>query len=627
MTSNGTRTPAAAACQILLVLGAAASAAAQCPRLLEPFDILEPVRDLDGWTGFRFYGDATQYSDTLVGGALAGGGDFNGDGMVDAVIGAPHDGALGSYCGLDLRLGNGSAYIVLNRGGSTIGPHPDRSLVDSPEAVAHVLPGSGAGIRRSGYSVAFIGDINGDGFDDVAVGQPEQGWGLYIDPGTGQVFVIFGNSEDLPSQINPDDLDGRNGFRIRGAAIGDSAGWSVSAAGDIDGDGVDDFALGAPNGGDDHSGTVYIIYGRDRMSGSVFPAEIELARFDASHGFRVDGTVRGEGLGRSIANMGDVNGDGRDDLAIGAPQHTTGLGGRTYVLYGREASTKGAFPEVLDADTIAGDVGFRMEVSSARRIHSGWTVAAAGDMNGDGLADMLIGAPYAGEYGIGHAARTYVVFGKRSGGVGFSDVVELEALNGTDGFVINVFGRLERFGLGLAGVDMNGDGLSDVIAGRALLEDPSGTGQLGAVMVLYGRDYRVSQFAPSYSETDIDGVSGVWLVAPKPEDIWGFASVAIAAAGDVNGDGLQDVLVGSPATRDDWSVYCGGVGGATYVVLGRSPRCCADLDYDGRLTISDFIAFQYMFGQQHPFADFDADGSFTIFDFLVFQTSFDAGCP
>lgn len=626
MTSITTRIRATAACQILLGLGTTASVHAQCPRLLEPFELFEPVWEREGWTGYRHFGLATQYTDTMIGGALAGKGDFNGDGLLDVVVGAPHEGAVGRYCSFDLRLGNGSAYIVLNAGGPAAGPHPDRSLVESPVGVVRVLPGTGEGISRTGHSVAFIGDINGDGFDDVAIGQPEIPYGYYVDAGTGQVFVIFGSSEDLPSRINPDELDGQNGFRIRGAADGDFLGWSVSAAGDINSDGLDDFILGAPGYGDPINGAAFVFYGRDSTSGSAFPAEIDLALFNERCGFRIDGAEQGEEFGRSVANLGDINGDGYDDLAVGAPGRFIGEGGRTYVVFGRDALVQGAFPDVICAGTIAGDLGLRLEVVDTPRVLSGWTVASAGDVNGDGLDDILIGAAYASDLSVGFAARAFVVFGRRDGGSGSSDVIDLKALNGQDGFVIADFGPRTRFGSALAGVDLNGDGYSDVIAGRTLLDDPSGGGLIGAVMVLFGRDDRMSEFAPRYDVADIDGVNGVWLLAPKPEDVQGFAAVAIAPAGDLNGDGLDDLMIGSPATRDDGSVYCAGVGGAAYVVLGRSPRCCADLDYDGQLTIFDFLAFQALFNDQHPFADFDRDGEFTLFDFLAYQSVFEDGC-
>ncbi len=132
MTSSRTRTPAIAAFQIFAALGAAAPASAQCPRLFEPFELFEPAWDREGWTGYRHFGSVRPYSATMVGGSLDGGGDFNGDGLTDIIIGAPHDQRPGTYCEIDTRSGSGSVYIVLNRGGAAIGPPPYLSFVVAP---------------------------------------------------------------------------------------------------------------------------------------------------------------------------------------------------------------------------------------------------------------------------------------------------------------------------------------------------------------------------------------------------------------------------------------------------------------------------------------------------------------
>ena len=119
-----------------------------------------------------------------------------------------------------------------------------------------------------------------------------------------------------PASLNLSDLNGSSGFRLDGEAASDRSGWSVSSAGDVNGDGYDDLIIGAPyaDANGSMSGSSYVVFGR----GSAFAATVNLSTLDGTNGFRLDGVAASDLSGYSVSSAGDVNGDGYDDLIIGA---------------------------------------------------------------------------------------------------------------------------------------------------------------------------------------------------------------------------------------------------------------------------------------------------------------------
>ena len=166
---------------------------------------------------------------------------------------------------------------------------------------------------EAGNSVSSAGDVNGDGFDDVIIGADE------ADPvgsESGSSYVVFGKASGFSATINLSGLNGSNGFRLNGVGANNHSGTQVNNAGDINGDGFDDVIIGAPftytNGS--RSGTSYVVFGK----ASGFSAQLNLAALNGSNGFRMDGVSALDNLGKSVSNAGDVNGDGFDDLIVGA---------------------------------------------------------------------------------------------------------------------------------------------------------------------------------------------------------------------------------------------------------------------------------------------------------------------
>ncbi len=496
----------------------------------------------------------------------------------------------------------------------------------APALAANILVGSLDGktgfgavgttdFEVSGMAVSSAGDVNGDGFDDILVA----GYGANGPTSAGVTYVIFGKANGFPKSLALADLDGTDGFKLNGGARFDKSGSSVSAAGDVNGDGFDDVIVGAPNKTANYpfaNGAAYVVFGK---SGG-FPSSISLGALDGVNGFALIGAgqsgVPSDYAGYSVSGAGDINGDNFDDVIVG----TAGSG--AYVVFGKmnrfaattslptmsaadgfkitpETSGTGfgtkvgragdvnhdgvsdvvigangvgspgaagaayvvfgssttPFGTSLSASSLTGTNGFK--IAGIAGDYAGQSVGAAGDVNGDGFDDVFIGA--GGQYNLsGRHGSVYVIYGKTTA---FSASIALSALNGTNGFRFDTVpgdaGHNDEFGRDTAGAgDVNGDGYDDLMIARA---------SAGQMFVVYGRaDFPASQII---SATMLNGANGFTVNTTSSNAALG---AALSSAGDVNNDGFADLLVGAPGTPNISR-------GTSYVIFG-APQVAISMD-------------------------------------------------
>jgi Ca2+-binding RTX toxin-like protein len=414
----------------------------------------------------------------------------------------------------------------------------------------------------SGVSVSSAGDINGDGIDDLIIGASE------ADPNgfsSGSSYVVFGKTGSFNASLNLSTLDGTTGFILAGVAAYDYSGISVSGAGDINGDGIDDLIIGASraDSNGDNSGSSYVLFGKNTSQVGGFDPILNLFNLsisDGTMGFRLDG-VAGDQSGISVSGAGDINGDGIDDLIIGA--YRGGSFGSSYVVFGKNTSQAGNFSPTLNLSTLDGTTGFRLD--GAVFGQAGISVSNAGDINGDGIDDLIIGA--------NRANTSYVVFGKNTSQAGnFSPAINLSTLDGTTGFRLDGVAAQSELGRSVSSAgDINGDGIDDLIVGAYGASTSSFLS--GASYVVFGR---TSGFGASLNLSTLDGTTGFRLDGAAEFD---QAGRSVSSAGDVNGDGIDDLLIGAFGV--------GNSSGASYVVFGnRAPK----LDLNGAAAGINFTA-------------------------------------
>jgi hypothetical protein len=547
---------------------------------------------------------STSASTTLSGGgtfgnSVASAGDVNGDGYTDVIVGDASSGTAYIYLGTASGLSSSSATTLTGTGnfGTSVATAGDVNgdgysdvIVGDPAALsgnAYVYLGSSSGVSTSpattlsgsgayGVSVATAGDVNGDGYSDVVVGN-----------GLGGAFVYPGSSTGLSL----------TGTTLTGS--GTNFGASVATAGDVDGDGYSDVIAG--NAG----GSAFLYKGSG--SGISTSAAVTLTEAGA-----------GANYGVSVASAADINGDGYSDVIVGDGA------GNAYIYLGSSSGLSSSSATALTgsgsfgisvsgagdvngdafADVIIGDNNGNAFVfnGSATGITSGSSAtasttltgsgnfgistASAGDVNGDGYSDVIVGSS--------NTSSAYTYTGSPDGSTSTNTLSILGTLAG------------DRFALSVSSAgDINGDGYSDVIVGTigysggalngaAYIYLGSATGlSAGSPIILTPGSYEVGWDVASAGDIDGDGygdilvgakyttVSGgidqgevyvyrgnssgvptlaATLTGLAQEDVFGFS---VSTAGDINGDGYSDIIIGAPGVST-----VNSLGGATYIYMG-----------------------------------------------------------
>ena len=443
-------------------------------------------------------------------------GDFNDDGIDDLLIGARFaDGPD------DSREEAGEAYVIFGSrdlGGSIDLGRGEQDLTIFGANVEISAPdGLGVGVAA--------GDVNDDGIDDIIVSAPfSEGPSADFRTDRGEVYVIFGRSDlggtiDIAEEAQDVTIIAAEGFSL----LGDSM-----RIGDVNGDGIDDMILGAPFAGREPGaphggprtelGEVYVVFGSSTLSGSISIAQ-------GQQDFTISGPEQWSELGDAMA-VGDVNGDGIDDIiavaeADDAPEGSRPNAGAVYVVFGSE-SLGGMVDTAKDEqDVVILGVGPHDALGFC---------AASGDINDDGIDDILLVAQRGDAAGGSRdtSGEAYVILGSSDlGGT-------IDVLAGDQDITIFGADAHDLLSSCLAGHDVNGDGIGDIILGTGFARGPdNGRDRSGEAYVIFGS-------ADLAATLDLAvGSHDVALFGAEAGDHFGSA----VGMGDLNGDGSEEMIV------------------------------------------------------------------------------------
>lgn len=390
--------------------------------------------------------------------------------------------------------------------------------------------------RFYGQWLAVLGDINGDGFDDAAASAFDQS------AGAGVVSIHLGSPTGLPAE--PSMI-----LQAPDGESGDGFGFSIADVGDLDGDGLADLVVGAPYR-DGYAGAVYVFYG-DTDAG------VDTDRWQKLTAGLHDEEV---GFGTGLEGMGDVNGDGAPDLAIS----TTGSDGRGYTW-------------TIHGDGVGFEPGSLQAIGGSHPTGLACEMAGGGDFDADGFNDLAVGVH--GDDGDGGVV--YLYFGSKAG-IDRSGRETLTWEYAEDGAF---------FGACVVGdADLNGDGHDDLVVAAPFSNHHSD---------IWDDDFTASGSLLFYqgSWSGIWDGGGRWNFHFRDIDDGAFAGVAMASAGDINGDGHDDIFISAPGK---------GLGGAVYVALGDAE----EFSVEGEATlVPESLEEDAFFGiAVAGGGDFDGDG-------------------
>jgi hypothetical protein len=428
-------------------------------------------------------------------------------------------------------------------------PFPADTIIDDMDAgFGTWLVGTDWGTSGNlGYAVAGGGgDIDGDGIDDLIVSAVSAGA-----TEAGRAYVLYGVDDPTTAWPQNEEVDvvaqdTNKGRIIDGGNAGAYLGTAVAVVGDVNNDGKPDYAIGSPD-----SGKVWLVWGKEK-SAATNPLYVNT--LDASKFVEITGEAPDNYFGWSIAG-GDFNHDDISDLLISAPFYSSGAG-RSYIVWGHN----GTWPATINAADIGEVTVGGVKIIGEAGSWSGVSVANAGDVNHDGKTDLIIGAPHANPSDLIYAGRAYIVFGKDSGT--WPMTTNLGSLTAADGVIINGVSTTNgNLGWSVSGkVDVNGDNTADVIVGAYWADPDAMRTMAGITYVVFGSATLPSVIDAS-DDTFFDGTKGFKLFGEGINDNSGNS---VSGAGDVNGDGIGDIIIGAPKCDNTATMV-----GRSYVVFGH----------------------------------------------------------
>lgn len=505
---------------------------------------IDPLNHTPGWTDngngllLPLVSDLTV--PLLFGLSVSGAGDVNNDGFDDIIIGAPgYVDILSVSGGTFNAVSVGAAFLYYGSGGSPGGPAVNPTEVLQPTSQLGAL---------FGYSVSAAGDLNGDGFDDVVVGAPADRVNLNIilpNAAIGKLYVYYGGAT-FDGNVNTEPTVSVNiglrpvDFSLAGltSIVNPLFGFSVSSAGSVNGDGYADLIVGSP---------AYL---------SLIAPTVVGGRVDIYHGsatgiattptHTIVGNLVGGLFGYSVSTAGNVNGDAYSDVIVGAPA-SIGLFpvsvGRAYVFHGASGGITATSAAGANIALTAPPSGLLTQTLF------GLSVSNAGDVNADGYGDVIVGEPLSPDGAIGNftvAGKAHIFYGSATGlTLANTSTLTSPRSQSLIGSITGVSGNLlYGFSVDSAG-DVNCDGINDLIIGEpgstaigvgsGLVGLANASVISGKVYIYYGRAGTGPLNSPSYL-----------IQETSPLSVANLLGASVSAAGDVNGDGRADFLIGAP---------------------------------------------------------------------------------
>jgi hypothetical protein len=429
------------------------------------------------------------------------------------------------------------------------------------------------------------GDVNGDGIDDILIGN--SGYDCTIALGcssdradTGKVYLIYGSENTASSPFDNNTIN--SAVTFTGMDANDYAGAAISII-DINNDTFGDIFIGST--GHSSNGAIHLIYGQSSPLSSILLDDSSVQTFTGQSGVSVSGYVGGS----PIAG-GDINNDGYNDIVVTAPAHGTTGGlygnGAVYIKYGRELPFGDGSFDSFDVKINGVEDGDLFGGSSFTG-----TALAVGDINNDSYEDIIIGASGIDIDGLADAGKTYILYGSGS----LSSVINL---SGTTDIEISGASRYQSPS-SIITTDLNTDGYADIVIGIAS-DNTAGT-NAGSIRIVYGQASTLS----NSTITDHTIITGT--------DSYQLMGSGLAGGKDLNNDGKQDLVIGSPGFTP------GSYSSQVHILFGStSQETSGSINDKADILLQSLVQnHQNNFGSSFALGDFNGDGSPQFTDIAI----------